>query len=107
MDTKFPERLHLLLKEAEITQKQLANDMDIPVSTIGGYAQGASEPDFKTLKAIAGYFHVSTDFLLGYTIPGSDAGEEEEILRVYRAVSPKDRELYIAQGRLFIKHKDR
>ena len=35
-------------------------------STIGGYVQNSSEPDFETLKRLAKYFDVTTDYLLDY-----------------------------------------
>lgn len=47
---KFSEKLRLLIDEFDITQKQFANDLNIAPSTIGGYVQGVSEPDFETLK---------------------------------------------------------
>lgn len=46
----FSEKLRLLIDEENITQKQFANDLNIAPSTIGGYVQGISEPDFETLK---------------------------------------------------------
>ena len=49
----FSEKLRLLIDEENITQKQFANDLNIAPSTIGGYVQGISEPDFETLKSIA------------------------------------------------------
>ena len=61
----FSDKLRSLLEERGITHKLLANDLRIPVSTLGGYFQGTSEPDFQTLKIIAGYFEVTTDYLLG------------------------------------------
>ena len=59
----FSEKLRLLIDEENITQKQFANDSNIAPSTIGGYVQGISEPDFETLKRIALYFNVSADYL--------------------------------------------
>lgn len=47
-----------------IMQKDLADFLHISASTIGMYEQGRREPDFVTLKLIANYFKVSTDYLL-------------------------------------------
>ena len=41
----FSEILRTLIDERDLTQKQLAQDLHIPVSTLGGYVQGTSEPD--------------------------------------------------------------
>lgn len=46
----FHEILRLLIEERGSTQKQTAKDLHIPVSTMGGYVQGTSEPDFATLN---------------------------------------------------------
>ena len=45
-------------------QKELAAELKIASSTIGMYEQGRREPDNVTLKNIANYFDVSTDYLL-------------------------------------------
>ena len=50
---KFHEILRLLIEERGLTQKQTANDLHIPVSTMGGYVQGTKETDFTTLKLLA------------------------------------------------------
>ena len=60
----FCNKLRQLIDERNLTQKQLALNLHIAVSTMGGYVQGTSEPDFQTLKLIAEYFGVSTDYLL-------------------------------------------
>ena len=67
---KFNEKLRMLIEEKNITQKQAAIDLNIAPSTMGGYVQGTSEPDFDTLKKILFYFNVSADYLLG--IPESN-----------------------------------
>ena len=43
----FCDTLRTLIDERGLTQKQLAKDLEIPVSTLGGYVQGISEPDLK------------------------------------------------------------
>ena len=99
----FSERLRMLIEEKDITQKQLAKDLCIPVSTLGGYVQGTSEPDFQTLIIIARYFNVSTDYLLDNCIGCVKSSAENDLLRIFRCLSPQQQELYIEQGRAFIK----
>ena len=60
----FGDILRSLLEERDITQKKLALDLNIAPSTIGGYVQNSSEPDFETLKRLAKYFDVTTDYLI-------------------------------------------
>ena len=98
----FSEKLRTLLDEHELTQKQLASDLKIPPSTLGGYVQGTSEPDFEIFKRIASYFHVSADYLLDMPEQKTDDAQEAELLRLFRSLSPTQKELYLEQGKAFI-----
>ncbi|MGF6906860.1 transcriptional regulator with XRE-family HTH domain [Fusobacterium sp. PH5-44] len=51
-------------KEKKITQTELAKHINISTSTISMYEKGNRNPDLKTLKIIADYFNVDTDYLL-------------------------------------------
>ncbi|MBR2175652.1 MAG: helix-turn-helix transcriptional regulator [Clostridia bacterium] len=42
-------------------------DLNLAQNTISQYETGVREPDFQTLIAIADYFNVSIDYLLGRT----------------------------------------
>ena len=100
---KFGDVLRALLEERDMTQKQLATDLNIAPSTIGGYAQNSSEPDFETLKRLAKYFDCSIDFLLDYRTGRTASHQEDELLRIFRSLSDEQKELYVEQGRVFIK----
>lgn len=97
------ETLRNLIEEREITQKQLAAALNLSPSTLGGYVQGTSEPDIATLKRIAGYFQVSMDYLLDYSADSHSVPGESELLRIFRSLSEEQRELYLEQGRAFLK----
>ncbi|HZK21606.1 MAG TPA: helix-turn-helix transcriptional regulator [Oscillospiraceae bacterium] len=99
----FGDVLRALLEERNTTQKQLANDLNIAPSTIGGYVQNSSEPDFETLKRLAKYFDVSTDYLLNYRFGKTATYQEDDLLRIFRSLSPEQRELYLEQGKVFIR----
>lgn len=100
---KFSEKLRMLIDEFDITQKQFANDLNIAPSTIGGYVQGVSEPDFETLKRIALYFNVSADYLLGIQENKTNSLTEVELLRVFRSMTNEQQQLFIEQGKVFTK----
>jgi len=104
---KFGDILRFLIEERELTQRQLANDLNIAPSTIGGYVQNSSEPDFNALKSLAKYFNVSTDYLLDFHTGKTGSHEEAELLRVFRAMTAHEKLLYLEQGRAFIKIKQR
>ena len=103
---RFCEILKSLIEERNLTQKRLAAELHIPVSTLGGYVQGTSEPDFETLIMLAKYFSVSTDFLLA--LPSSlsvDSQKEENLLRIFRMLTPEQQNIYIEQGKAsFVMH---
>lgn len=99
----FYDTLRNLIDERGLTQKQLAQDLEIPVSTLGGYVQGTSEPDFETLKLFANYFNVSADYLLNLKIGNTQSRLENELLRIFRSLSTEQQELYLEQGKAFIR----
>lgn len=98
---RFNEILRELLSERGITQKQLARELGIPVSTLGGYVQGTSEPDFEMLKVLAGYFSVTTDYLLGMSASNTTSFREDTLLHIFRTLTCQEQEVYIEQGRAF------
>ncbi len=57
-------KLRTLRESNGLLQKQLGNTLGISPSTIGMYEQNRREPDNNTLKKIANFFKVSTDYLL-------------------------------------------
>lgn len=47
------------------TQQELATKLGVSRSAIGMYENGEREPDFETLEAIADFFNVDMDYLMG------------------------------------------
>ena len=105
MHMAFWKNLRMLIDERNLTQKQLALELRLPASTLGGYMQGTSTPDYEMLVTIADFFHVSVDFLLSHPTADTQDETEEDLLRVYRLLSPEDRLVYLEQGKAFIRTK--
>ncbi len=61
----FSSRLKELRKERKITQQDLADTFSVRVRTYQGYEYGESYPDVAKLIAIADFFDVSLDYLVG------------------------------------------
>lgn len=61
----FVGRLHELLKARGLTQRYLANAINVAEATISRWGQGKGKPRIKTVCDIASVLHVSTDYLLG------------------------------------------
>lgn len=70
---------------------------------MGGYVQGSSEPDFATLKRLAVYFEVTTDYLLNMRTNKTNNFTEDELLRVFRSMTAEQQGLYIEQGKVFVR----
>ena len=63
--SNFGNVLRKLRNENRLTQTQLAQKLGVAFSTISMYERGEREPDFETTEAIADFFNVSFDYLLG------------------------------------------
>jgi transcriptional regulator with XRE-family HTH domain len=101
---KFGDVLRELLEDNDITQKQLAADLNVGVTTIGNYIRGLREPDFEMLKLLAAYFNVTTDYLLDFQSSTTKDHREDELLRLYRSLPIAQKELLIEQGKLLVRH---
>lgn len=65
----FGKRLRALRNKKDITQADLAKVLGLGESTISFYESNKREPDREKLLAIASYFNITTDELLGRDIP--------------------------------------
>ncbi|MGN0456863.1 MAG: helix-turn-helix domain-containing protein [Acutalibacteraceae bacterium] len=99
----FGEKLRNLIEEKDITQKELASRLNIAPSTVSSYVQNTREPDFETLKSIARFFDVSTDYLLDFGTDNTATRQECELLRIFRCLSDEQREVCIEQCKVFLK----
>lgn len=104
---KFGDILRNLLDDHGLNQKQFADILNISAGAVGNYVRNNREPDFDTLKKIAHYFHVSLDALLDYRdAPDSDY-RDAEILQVFHALTEEQKDLYLEQGKVFVRHNRR
>lgn len=61
------ERLKLLREERNLTQKAIAEHLGIQVRTYQYYEGDGHRPDLETLAALADFYGVSIDYLVGRT----------------------------------------
>ena len=59
-----------LRKDKNLTQKQVATELNIATPTYNHYESGRYEPDLKTITKLADYFGCSIDYLLGHQTKG-------------------------------------
>ena len=62
---KFAERLRELRREKKVTQSKMADFLGIKLRSYQNYEGGSRPPDYEGLVALADYFDVTTDYLLG------------------------------------------
>ena len=65
--TKFSDRLKELRKSKDLSQADFAKQIGLSKSSINMYERGEREPGINTLEAMADYFNVDMDYLLGKT----------------------------------------
>lgn len=65
LTTMFAARLRELMKTTDTTQTALAAVAGVTRQTISHFVNGQNIPDIETFAAIADYFGVSCDYLLG------------------------------------------
>jgi len=82
------DRIKRLREEKEISQKALAEFINVSPSTVGMYEQGRRMPSTEILNLIATYFNVTSDYLLERTNnPHSKISEKDyEVLNRAKSV---------------------
>lgn len=79
----FAETLKKLRRTKKISQVALAEHLGITQQAVGKWETGRSQPDPQTLRSLADYFDVTTDYLLGRagraTVMGYAAAGEHPI----------------------------
>ena len=62
---EFKDNLRELRKKRGLSQVELAEKLGFSKSLIGLYETGDRKPSFEALEAIADFFNISTDYLMG------------------------------------------
>jgi len=114
----FARNLKQLLEETGTTQPKLASYVGITKQAISLYVTGKSAPDIYTMRKIAEFFGVSSDWLIGLSsfrktenqeLAAADIGLSEAALvalREYPKEALATASLMIEHGYLLFKHMD-
>lgn len=82
------ESIRALRRERSMTQEQLAEAMNVSAAAVSKWENGQSVPDIAVLTALADFFEVSLDALVGYTV--QPCRREEAVSRI-RSLSRQKR----------------
>lgn len=63
----FANQLKSLFQATDVTRRELAEVLDVPVSTVSEWARGDATPDLCELRDIAEYFELPVSFFLDDT----------------------------------------
>jgi len=82
------QRLQTVRKTKKINQEEVARYLDVKRQTYSAYERGVSVPDSLTLKKLADYFEVSTEYFFDYEGNANSSGaqnkQEEKLLMLAR-----------------------
>lgn len=88
----FIKILSTLLEEKNITQRELADKINVTEVTISRYLSGERSPRIEIVNKIAEYFNVSIDYLLGVSDIRNPVVEAYKDLLERKAIQEKGKE---------------
>lgn len=86
---ELKDRLYTLRTDRDITQEQFADALNTTKQAVSHWERGSRYPKKEMLEAIADFFNVDMDYLVGRSSSTTKAVSEEElrVLTAYRAAS--------------------
>ena len=93
-------KLKEIRKEQKMNQEEFAKQFNITLKTYSNYENEITQPDLKTLIAIADKYNVSVDFILGRNFKnelGYINDSEKELLNAFRQLKPINQIKIIAE----------
>lgn len=64
----LPEKLKMLRQKYNLSQKEVADKLNVSASIISGYETGERTPSTENILALSHLYHCTTDYLLGNNI---------------------------------------
>lgn len=89
--------------QKHLTQKELADELNISSGTIGMWETHKRLPSLYMLAEIAKYFNVSTDYLLGLPSPNGNnqfhlTDAEQQLVNTYRQLSDDRKQIVLGKA---------
>ena len=105
----FIKKLSILLEEKNITQRELAEKINVTEVTISRYLSGERSPRIEIVSKIAEFFNVSIDYLFGkeeLINPNIDTSNDQRLVAFYEGyndLDEADKDVLMATFDAFIK----
>ncbi len=94
------QRILDLMKDQNISQKQMANALQVSGSTLNNYLKGRRWLNLNLLRRTSRYLHTSSDYLLGLSdekYPLYRPEDELKLLHLYRSLPPQGKRFVLQQ----------
>ncbi|SUY45238.1 phage regulatory protein [Clostridium putrefaciens] len=97
------DRIRYLREEQGLKQKELAHKFYVEENTWSQYENYVRKPSIDTIKGIAEYFQVSTDYLLGITDEVYNSKDKQiiDILKLYTSLNEEEKSNFIKYTKKF------
>lgn len=105
------DKLKALRLKADLTQSELAKEVELPQSCISLWEKGSREPNLSGIKKLAEFFNVTTDYLLDLTNEQKEdiikistkmlTKDEEYLLDLYRSMDTEHKEMTVTTAELY------
>lgn len=94
-------RIKELRQKNHMSQVRLSIELEVSQETVSAYEKGKCYPSFQTLLKLSEIFHSSIDYIMGLSdanlyISNNLRDDEAELLRLYRMLNQKGKELALA-----------
>lgn len=87
--------LKILRLQNDLTQEQLAKELNMPRTKYARYELNTSQPNIETLIKLANFYHTTVDAILGHEVPylldkSTLTQEQRELLEDIKNLSPEN-----------------
>ena len=101
----YAERIRVLRLRAGLSQQELGQRLGVSAVAVGKWERGQTQPDIRSLTAMADIFGTTIDDLCDHPVPPqAEEGSIQVMTRAFRQLTPEEQEKYIAVGRALFAH---
>jgi len=97
---KINEQIRSLRRERKMTQEQLAEAVGVSAAAVSKWESGQSVPEIGMMMALADYFEVSLDTLVGYEVRSRRRADMAEDIRRLTVAKKYEQAIQLAEESL-------